>query len=158
MNSREMLALLREVGATTRQTSPFHETYRVEWQGVPIHGLTCELGRLRLTDDCSLQPDPMLWDVRRENSPDGEDGPRRITPKSGCARAAVRLLIGLLDEVRKEHSLPKFQIIREDYEYVFLEKLSDASDLGYKLVGYRSWGETYETREALLEWQGEALE
>ena len=130
----------------------------MEWQGVPIHGLTCESGSLRLTRNCTLEPNTILWDVNRDSSPFGDSGTRSITPKSGCARAAVRQLLGLPDEIRKEHSLPKFFIIREASEYVFLEKLSDASDVGYKVVGYRSWGETYRTWEALMERQGEALQ
>ena len=158
MNAGEMLALLKEVGATTRQTSPLSQPYSVEWQGVPIQGLICESSRLRLTDNCRLEPNTILWDVRYNSIPDGDNRTRWVTPKSGCAKAAVRQLLGLLDEIRKDHSLPKFFIIREDYEYVFLEKLSDASDIGYKVVSYRSWGETYRTWEALLELQGEALE
>ena len=153
-----MLALLKEVGATTRQTSPFSQTYSVEWQGVPIQGLTCGSGSLQLTGNCRLEPNPILWDIRYNSGPDGDSFIRWITPRSGCARTAVRQLLRLLDEIRKDHSLPKFFIIRESYEYIFLEKLSDASDVGYKVVSYRSWGETYRTWEALLEWQGEALE
>ena len=153
MNPNEMLTLLRELGATTRQTSPLRQTYSVEWQGVPIHGLSCDSNGLWLNRDCSLEPSTTLWNVRRDSSTDGDGGIRRITPKSGRARAAVRQLLGLVEEIREEHSLPKFFIIRENSEYRFLEKLSDASDVGYKVVGYRSWGETYRTWEALLERQ-----
>lgn len=163
MNHSDMPALLQELGVSIVGTSPFGGTPTLRWgdaRGEVIEGLFLASGGLRLNDDCRLEPDTSLWDSRPWPSEDVESVDRWITPKSGVARAAVRQLLGLSDETECRPRIPKFILVRENREYVFLEKLADAAAAGYKVVNYRSHTKSlgergdFTTWEALLEWQG----
>ena len=163
MNDRDMPALLQELGVSTVRTSPFGGASTLRWgdeRGEVIEGLFLAYGGLRLNDDCHLEPDTSLWDSRPLPNEDGESVDLLITPKSGVERAAVRQLLGLSDETEGKPRMPKFILVRENREYVFLEKLADAAAAGYKVVNYRSHTKSLGERgdsttwEALLEWQG----
>ena len=124
------------------RTSNFGHTFDLRWgheRGEVIEDIYLESNTLRLTEGCRLEPDPTLWDVLPEPDPEpGEKIEHRITPKTGLERAAVRQLLRLSSEAEDGPAFPKFMLVRETREYVFLEKLAERAAQGYKVVNYQS--------------------